>query len=115
VKTLICLRAALQAANLAPLPAARRLCHVIPSLLCPLLRTQGDTFDEVKGKLEAQVKDYVHEALTVDRAHADDLLRRKAPLGQRLAYYLIWLGQAFLGRRAGRVRHAFEELVPVTA
>jgi len=79
------------------------------------LAAQGETWEEVKGKLEAQVNDYVHEALTADRTHANDLLRRKAPLRQRLEYYLIWLGQAFLGRRAGRGRHAFEELVPVAA
>jgi len=77
------------------------------------LAVQGDSWEEVKVKLESQVRDYVHEALTMDRAHAADLLRRKAPLQQRLEYYLICLGQAFLGQRTKRARHAFEDLVEV--
>jgi len=79
------------------------------------LAAQGDSYGDVKAKLEAQMQDYVHEALTVDRAHAADLLRRKAPLPQRLEYYLIYLWQGLWGRRERRARHAFEELVAVPA
>jgi len=39
------------------------------------LAVQGDSYGEVKAKLEAQMQDYVREALTVDRAHAADLRR----------------------------------------
>jgi len=79
------------------------------------LAVQGDTCADVKARLEAQVNDYVREALTVDRAQAADLLRRKAPLRQRAEYYLICLWQAVFWRREPRARQAFEELVAVPA
>jgi len=77
------------------------------------LAAQGDSAEEVKARLATQMQDYVHEALTIDRAHAADLLRRKAPLRQCLEYYLICLVQLFGGQRIKRARHAFEELLPV--
>ncbi|MCQ4257451.1 hypothetical protein [Stutzerimonas stutzeri] len=58
---------------------------------CPqfTLAAQGDSFEEAKGKLEAQIKSYVVEALTVDRAHAAELLSRQAPLAMRLRYQVL--------------------------
>lgn len=50
------------------------------------LAAQGDTKDSAKNKLHAQIVSYVDEALTVDKAHAEQLLSRKAPLRDRLRY-----------------------------
>lgn len=78
------------------------------------LAAQADTLQEAKDKLEAQVNDYVYEALTVDRAHAAQLLTRKAPLRNRLEYYALKLRQS-LRDRNGSGDQAFEELVAVPA
>lgn len=54
------------------------------------LAAQGDSFVEVKTKLEAQIADYVHDALVGDdKAFAHQLLTRKAPLQFWARYY--WL------------------------
>jgi len=83
------------------------------------LAAQADTFEEVKSKLDAQINDYVYEALTVDRAHAKQLLSRKAPLANRLEYYLICVVQgisdAFESKSSKGHGRAFEELVSVPA
>lgn len=78
------------------------------------LAAQGDSCDEVKAKLEAQVNDYVFEALTIDREYAADLLSRKAPLKNRLEYHAICIGQRIFGATRKRER-AFQELVAVPA
>ena len=54
------------------------------------LAAQGDSLNEVKHKLEAQIADYVHDALVGDdREFAHQLLKRKAPLHFWARYY--WL------------------------
>lgn len=53
------------------------------------LAAQGDTRDEAHARLVAQIRSYVHEALTVDKESADMLLTRKAPWPQRLEYATI--------------------------
>lgn len=50
------------------------------------LAAQGYSLDEAKTKLHAQISTYVHEAMTVDSAHAGSLLARKAPLLDRVRY-----------------------------
>lgn len=52
------------------------------------LATQGDSFDEVKRKLEEQIVFYVDEALA-DKEYGSQLLNRKAPLSSWVEYYLI--------------------------
>jgi hypothetical protein len=78
------------------------------------LAAQADTCDEVKAKLDVQINDYVFEALTVDRAHAADLLRRQAPLKNRLEYHLFWLMQKITPEVKKR-EYAFQELLAVPA
>lgn len=79
------------------------------------LAVQAPSIDEAKRKLEAQVHSYVFEALTVDRAHAADLLSRRAPLSNRVEYWLIRALQAFV-RPLKQHGCAFEELVnPIAA
>jgi len=95
--------------------ARREAAHWVAVCIDLGLAVQGDTCAEVKSKLEAQMNDYVHDALTTDRAHAADLLRRKAPLRQRVEYYLTCLMQTVFGWREPRTRQAFEELVAVPA
>lgn len=72
------------------------------------LAAQADSIEDAKRKLEAQVRDYVVEALTVDQEHAAELLTRKAPLANRIEYWIIRALQATLSKPR---RVAFEELV----
>lgn len=52
------------------------------------LAAQGDTFAEVKGKLDAMIFEYVYDALVgEDREYAHQLLFRRAPLRDWLKYY----------------------------
>ena len=53
------------------------------------LAAQGDSFAEAKLKLRAQISDYVTDAFTVDREHADYLLSRRAPLSQVLTWHFL--------------------------
>lgn len=55
------------------------------------LAVQGDTLDEVKAKLGEQITEYVHTALTVDHAYAEQLLSRVAPWRYRAEYHAISL------------------------
>lgn len=50
------------------------------------LAVQGDSPQDVRAKLHEQIADYVDEALTIDAAHAEELLARRAPLRDRLRY-----------------------------
>lgn len=59
------------------------------------LAAQGESLAEARQKLDAQVKEYVYDALAgADREHADQLLRRKAPFYLRARYwwyrFLAW-------------------------
>ena len=52
------------------------------------LAVQGQTLDEVKGTLSLQVQEYVFDALAgEDRAHAGQLLTRRAPWFMWARYY----------------------------
>lgn len=53
------------------------------------LAAQGDSFDEVKSKLEAQIDSYIEEAMTIHREHAEQLLNRKAPFVLWARYYFL--------------------------
>ena len=53
------------------------------------LAVQADTPQDARAKLDSQIKCYVEEALTVDRAFAASLLTRKAPLYQWIEYGVI--------------------------
>lgn len=72
---------------------------------CPqfTLAAQGDTFEEAKGKLEQQIKSYVVEALTIDRANAGELLSRRAPWHVIARYEIL----VFAGRLSNSLRRRF--------
>ena len=56
------------------------------------LAAQAESCQEAREKLEAQITDYVFDAIKgADQAHADRLLNRKAPLLYRLKYHLASL------------------------
>lgn len=73
---------------------------------CPqfTLAAQGDSFEEAKGKLEAQIKSYIVEALTVDKEHAAELLGRQAPLSMRLRYGFLSTLASFRQSRRRKLR-----------
>lgn len=56
------------------------------------LVAQDSSLPKATARLEAQIRDYVKEAVSVDREHAPYLLlRRKAPLAYRLKFRLAGL------------------------
>lgn len=55
------------------------------------LAAQGETYQAARSRLDAQIDSYVEDAFTVDRAYFQQLIPRKAPLHQRVKYYLIHL------------------------
>jgi len=79
------------------------------------LAAQGETFEQAKASLDAQIREYVHDALAgEDRPHAPYLLSRRAPVGEWIKYYAV-RALAYLQRRSGqqRTRELFQEVVPV--
>lgn len=78
------------------------------------LAAQGDSFEDVRAKLEDQIVEYVNDALVgEDREHAAYLMTRKAPLSLRLAYHLGGLFHSFSKTKDGICR-AFMEPLPLT-
>jgi len=81
------------------------------------LVAQGDSLQEVRHKLEMQVRDYVTDALVgQDREHAAYLMTRKAPLSLWLRYY--WVGlliakDRLLHSQRQRVGKVFSEPLPM--
>lgn len=75
------------------------------------LAAQGDNFAEAKAKLENMVGEYVFDALVgEDKAFAEQLLSRRAPLREWLKYYCY----QFLLNRAGGIHvELFTFIVPV--
>lgn len=51
------------------------------------LAAQATSLGEAKHKLETQIRDYVIEAVTVDKVHGAQLLRRRAPVRDWLKYW----------------------------
>ncbi|TAN46690.1 MAG: DUF1902 domain-containing protein [Methylococcaceae bacterium] len=76
------------------------------------LASQGDSFEEVKAKLESMITDYVYAALAgEDKPYAAQLLSRRAPLSSWLKYHLIKL-KIILLHSAGRVFNETMPLIP---
>jgi hypothetical protein len=74
------------------------------------LAAEGDSFEEVRGKLHAMIHDYLAEALTVDGQYIGDLIPRKAPVYFRVRYHVIaWLARF----RKAAVRRLFTEHLPL--
>ena len=77
------------------------------------LAVQGASVAEVQGKLNAQITEYVHDALAGDdRPYAADLLRRKAPLAQQLHYYSL-VARSKLHIAKNHLYTLFDEIVPL--
>ena len=74
------------------------------------LAAQGATLDQAKDRLYEQIGLYVREAMTVDRAHAAELLSRRAPLLHRLRFaWLLWHSR----RRPSAPERAYSEALPL--
>jgi hypothetical protein len=77
------------------------------------LAAQGDTSEEARRKLHAQIAEYVYDALAgPDQEYADQLLKRPAPASIRARYYfynaLFKVGQLHNG-----VHLLFKERLPL--
>jgi predicted RNase H-like HicB family nuclease len=74
------------------------------------LAVQGDSFEEVKAKLEAMIAEYVYDALAgEDQPYAAQLLSRSAPLSSWLKYYFL-KAKIALCHTAERI---FDETMPL--
>ena len=69
------------------------------------LAAQGDSLEEARSKLHAQIRSYVVEVLTIDEAHADELLMRHAPMKDRLrfGFWRLVNERPHLRRTAGKL------------
>ncbi|SDY40245.1 hypothetical protein [Nitrosomonas sp. Nm33] len=77
------------------------------------LAAQGDSFDEVKGKLNLMVKEYLYDALYgEDKAFAEQLLKRKAPFKQIATYYFILAMKRF-GIFKNGLHRLFKDPIPL--
>ena len=77
------------------------------------LAAQDDTFEGAKQKLEAMIGEYIVDALCgEDKAFADQLLTRRAPLRYWLKYY-SFVAQWRMGRIKDGVRRLFTETLPL--
>jgi len=92
--------------------ARKRATHWEAFCIDLCLAAQGDTFAEARNKLDDQMVDYVNEALTIDKDHAEYLLSRKAPFKQIATYYLY---RVFgnIGAMHNDIRRIFTETLPV--
>jgi hypothetical protein len=78
------------------------------------LAAQGDTFPDVRRKLDAMICEYVTDAVVgQDKEHAEQLLTRRAPLYFWWRYYTIWFTNK-IGRARMNVRKLFTETMPLT-
>ena len=64
------------------------------------LSAQAETMDEAMSKLDAQIKDYVAEALA-DPNYTHQLLNRSAPLSLWMKYYWLRFLSAKNGNKKG--------------
>lgn len=77
------------------------------------LAAQGESFDEVKAKLESMIAEYVYDALAGDdRDHAEQFLSRRAPFALWARFYLIKVRYALHLAQNG-VKRLFTEPVPL--
>lgn len=77
------------------------------------LAAQGETFDEARLRLDAQIATYLREALAgPDREHAGNLLRRRAPWRYWAMYWAALLAHRMHLRPAARDYESALPLVP---
>ena len=58
----------------------------VASCIDLMLAAQGDTLNDAKARLHTQITQYVNEAVTVDSAHSESLLSRRAPLRDQIRF-----------------------------
>ncbi|MDN5751784.1 MAG: hypothetical protein L0H15_00695 [Nitrosospira sp.] len=77
------------------------------------LAAQGDSFPDVRTKLETMIAEYIYDALAgEDREYADQLLHRKAPLRQIATYYYYALMYK-IGAFGDGLHQLFKPAVPL--
>lgn len=76
------------------------------------LASQAESYEAAKKKLDEQIMAYVHEALTVDREYAAQLLSRKAPLKQMFTYHL-YNTLKHVGMARNGIHKLFTEALPL--
>lgn len=96
--------------------------HFVAVCIDLCLAAQGESIQDARQKLDAQIRGYVEEALTVDSEYADQLLNRKAPFSQRAYFHWIlarllikhkllsWLGRT---NTQEDKEQAFKEAMPM--
>jgi len=78
------------------------------------LAAQAKSFDEVKAKLEAMIKEYVFDALVgEDKAFAQQLLNRKARLIEWIKYYYYGILLRFAHAKTEMYR-LFSQPIPLS-
>lgn len=53
------------------------------------LAAQGNTLDDARATLRGQIIRHINEAVTVDAAHSEELLSRRAPLRDQIRF-VFW-------------------------
>lgn len=78
------------------------------------LAAQSSSFEKAKAKLESQIKEYLFDALVgEDKAHAGQLLLRKAPLSLRAKYHYIGIVNRLLSAKDHMQSILFTETMPL--
>ena len=77
------------------------------------LAAQGDSYQEVKDKIESQIKSYVQDALGEDQEYAAQLLSRKAPFSHWLKWIYYCITYEYFHMRHG-MHKLFTETLPLT-
>ena len=76
------------------------------------LAAQAESLPEVKQKLEAQIREYLYDALMgEDREHADQLLHRRAPLKYWALYHVAGIAKRL--RTFGDSLRQYKTTVPL--
>lgn len=77
------------------------------------LAAQGDSFQEVKAKLDGMIAEYLYDALVgEDKAYANQLLKRKAPLKQIATYY-YYMAMHRIGVFKDELHMLFKTAIPL--
>lgn len=77
------------------------------------LATQGDSFEEVRGKLDSVIESYLYDALAGDdKEYAEQLLTRRAPTADWIRYYMFVILKR-LGLLKNALHRLFVEPIPM--
>ncbi|MDP1593941.1 MAG: hypothetical protein Q8L80_06845 [Gallionella sp.] len=77
------------------------------------LAVQGESFREVKSKIEEQIHEYAYDALAgEDRQYSEQLLSRRAPIYHYIKFYLIGIIQTWMHIKYS-AHKSFRETLPL--